>query len=79
MRQAGDRRTGRLVGVQLPGHPGTEIAKRIEIPATANFNKLTVDAPSDLDLSLHPAAQLTGGRATDRGTNMDSTRAEPAA
>ncbi len=54
MRHTGDRRTGQLLGVQLVGHLGSEIAKRIDIPATALFNRRTVDALSDLDLSYTP-------------------------
>jgi NADPH-dependent 2,4-dienoyl-CoA reductase/sulfur reductase-like enzyme len=54
MRYTGDRRTGQLLGVQLVGHLRSEIAKRIDIPATAIFNRMTVDAPSDLDLSYAP-------------------------
>ena len=54
MRYTGDHRTGQLLGVQLVGHLGSEIAKRIDIPATAIFNELTVDAVSDLDLSYTP-------------------------
>ncbi|HUO72422.1 MAG TPA: hypothetical protein VMU39_16765 [Solirubrobacteraceae bacterium] len=54
MRYTGDRRTGRLLGVQLVGHRTAEIAKRIDIPATAIFKELTVDHVSDLDLSYTP-------------------------
>ena len=54
MRYTGDRRTGQLLGVQLVGHLHSEIAKRIDIPATAILNQLTVDAISDLDLSYTP-------------------------
>ena len=54
MRYTGDRRTGQLLGVQLVGHLGSEIAKRIDIPATAIFNRMTVKALSDLDLSYTP-------------------------
>jgi NADPH-dependent 2,4-dienoyl-CoA reductase/sulfur reductase-like enzyme len=50
----GDQLTGRLLGVQLIGQIGSEIAKRIDIPATAIFNELTVDALSDLDLAYTP-------------------------
>ena len=50
----GDGNTGRLLGVQLVGRLGSEIAKRIDIPATAIFNEQTVDAISDLDLSYTP-------------------------
>jgi NADPH-dependent 2,4-dienoyl-CoA reductase/sulfur reductase-like enzyme len=54
IRYTGDRRTGRLLGLQLIGHLGSEIAKRIDIAATATFNDLSVDAISDLDLSYTP-------------------------
>jgi hypothetical protein len=54
MRYTGDRRTGRLLGVQLAGHLESESAKRIDIPATAIFNRMTVDGISDLDLSYTP-------------------------
>jgi NADPH-dependent 2,4-dienoyl-CoA reductase/sulfur reductase-like enzyme len=54
MRYTGDQRTGRLLGVQLVGHLRSEIAKRIDIPATAIFNDMTVDGISDLDLSYTP-------------------------
>ena len=52
--QSSDRRTDQLLGVQLVGHLGSEIAKRIDIPATAIFNEMTIDALSDLDLSYTP-------------------------
>jgi NADPH-dependent 2,4-dienoyl-CoA reductase/sulfur reductase-like enzyme len=54
MRYIGDRATGRLLGVQLFGHKHAEVAKRIDIAATAIFNGMTVDAISDLDLSYTP-------------------------
>jgi NADPH-dependent 2,4-dienoyl-CoA reductase/sulfur reductase-like enzyme len=54
MRFTGDRRTGRLLGMQLFGHKNAEIAKRIDIAATAIFHQMTVDAVSDLDLSYTP-------------------------
>src|SRR5262249_39515245 len=54
MRFTGDRRTGRLLGVQLFGHRHAEVAKRIDIAATAIFHGMTVDAVSDLDLSYTP-------------------------
>ena len=54
MRVTGDRGTGKLLGVQLFGHRHAEIAKRIDIAATAIFNDMTVDAVSDLDLSYTP-------------------------
>ena len=54
MRVTGDRATGRLLGMQLFGHKNAEIAKRIDIAATAIFNDMTVAAISDLDLSYTP-------------------------
>ncbi|MGH3205164.1 MAG: FAD-dependent oxidoreductase, partial [Streptosporangiaceae bacterium] len=54
MRITGDQATGRLLGLQLFGHKNAEIAKRIDIAATAIHAGLTVDAVSDLDLSYTP-------------------------
>ncbi len=54
MRWTGDRRSGRLLGVQLFGHRNAEVAKRVDIAAAAIFNEMTVDAFSDLDLSYTP-------------------------
>lgn len=54
MRYTGDRTTGQLLGLQLVGHLGSEIAKRIDIAAAAIFSEMTVDAISDLDLSYTP-------------------------
>jgi hypothetical protein len=42
------------LGVQLFGHRHSEVAKRVDIVATAIFNEMTVDAISDLDLSYTP-------------------------
>jgi NADPH-dependent 2,4-dienoyl-CoA reductase/sulfur reductase-like enzyme len=54
MHYTGDRGTGLLLGLQLVGRLGSEIAKRIDIAATAIFNGMTVDGISDLDLSYTP-------------------------
>jgi NADPH-dependent 2,4-dienoyl-CoA reductase/sulfur reductase-like enzyme len=54
MRVTGDRISGRLLGMQLFGHKHAEIAKRIDIAATAIFNQMTVADISDLDLSYTP-------------------------
>jgi NADPH-dependent 2,4-dienoyl-CoA reductase/sulfur reductase-like enzyme len=54
MRVTGDRGTGRLLGLQLFGHKNAEIAKRVDIAATAIFHGMTVEAVSDLDLSYTP-------------------------
>ena len=54
MRVTGDRATGQLLGLQLFGHRHAEIAKRVDIAATAIFHSMTVDGLSDLDLSYTP-------------------------
>jgi NADPH-dependent 2,4-dienoyl-CoA reductase/sulfur reductase-like enzyme len=54
LRVTGDRTTGRLLGLQLFGHKNAEIAKRVDIAATAIYHGMTVDAVSDLDLSYTP-------------------------
>jgi NADPH-dependent 2,4-dienoyl-CoA reductase/sulfur reductase-like enzyme len=54
MRFTGDWATGRLLGVQLFGHKDAEIAKRIDIAATAIYHGMTIDEVSDLDLSYTP-------------------------
>ena len=54
MRFTGDRATGRLLGVQLFGHRHAEVAKRIDIAATAIFHSMTADGIADLDLSYTP-------------------------
>jgi NADPH-dependent 2,4-dienoyl-CoA reductase/sulfur reductase-like enzyme len=54
MRFTGERTTGRLLGVQLFGHRHAEVAKRIDIAATAIFHGMTMDGLSDLDLSYTP-------------------------
>jgi NADPH-dependent 2,4-dienoyl-CoA reductase/sulfur reductase-like enzyme len=53
-RITGDSSTGRLLGAQLVGRRGTEIAKRIDTFATAIHHGMTVDAMSELDLSYTP-------------------------
>jgi NADPH-dependent 2,4-dienoyl-CoA reductase/sulfur reductase-like enzyme len=53
-RITGDTSTGRLLGAQLVGRLGTEIAKRVDIYATAIYNQMTVTALNDLDLSYTP-------------------------
>ncbi len=54
MRVTGDRATGRLLGMQLFGHRHAEVAKRIDIAATAIFHGMTIDGIADLDLSYTP-------------------------
>lgn len=54
MRLTADRRTDRLLGAQMVGPVQTEVAKRIDIIATALFHDMTIEALSDLDLSYTP-------------------------
>ncbi len=54
VRVTGDTATGRLLGAQILGHRTAQVAKRIDIYATALFSGLTVDEISDLDLSYTP-------------------------
>ncbi|HTR68596.1 MAG TPA: FAD-dependent oxidoreductase [Mycobacteriales bacterium] len=53
-RITGDTITGRLLGAQLVGRRGTEIAKRIDTFAAAIHHGMTVDAMNELDLSYTP-------------------------
>jgi NADPH-dependent 2,4-dienoyl-CoA reductase/sulfur reductase-like enzyme len=54
MRYTADQQDGRLLGLQLLGHLGSEVAKRVDIAATAIHNVMTIDEISDLDLSYTP-------------------------
>ena len=54
VRVTGDVRDGRLLGAQLVGRRGTEVAKRVDTYAAALFAGLTVDQVSDLDLAYTP-------------------------
>ena len=54
MRFTGDVSSGRLLGCQLAGHAGAQVAKRIDMPATALFQELSVDQLSELDLAYTP-------------------------
>ncbi len=54
MRYTAETSNGRLLGLQLLGHLGSEIAKRVDIAATAIHNAMTIDEMSDLDLSYTP-------------------------
>ena len=50
----GDRRTGRLLGAQIVGHRDSEIAKSIDIIATALYAGMLVEDIHDLDLTYTP-------------------------
>jgi hypothetical protein len=52
--KAGLRNSGGLRGAQLLRHLDPQVAKRIDIAATALYHDMTVEAMSDLDLSYTP-------------------------
>ena len=54
IRVTGDSQTGRLLGAQLVGARGAEIAKRVDTYATALFHDMTVTDLTELDLSYTP-------------------------
>ncbi|MGY2075150.1 FAD-dependent oxidoreductase [Blastococcus sp. SYSU DS0828] len=54
IRVTGDADTGRLLGAQLVGRLGSEVAKRADVYATALFHAMTVDGLADLDLTYTP-------------------------
>jgi NADPH-dependent 2,4-dienoyl-CoA reductase/sulfur reductase-like enzyme len=54
VRLTGDRSTGRLLGGQLIGRRGAEIAKRIDILATGIHHGITIGEILDLDLAYTP-------------------------
>ena len=54
IRVTGDAHTRQLLGAQIMGHYQGEVAKRIDIFATALFHSMTVDQLNDLDLSYTP-------------------------
>jgi NADPH-dependent 2,4-dienoyl-CoA reductase/sulfur reductase-like enzyme len=54
VRVTGDRATGRLLGAQILGHWQAEVAKRIDVFATALFHGMRVEDLDQLDLSYTP-------------------------
>jgi NADPH-dependent 2,4-dienoyl-CoA reductase/sulfur reductase-like enzyme len=54
IRVTGDRETGHLLGAQMIGHIHGEVAKRIDVFATALFHGMCVEELNDLDLSYTP-------------------------
>jgi NADPH-dependent 2,4-dienoyl-CoA reductase/sulfur reductase-like enzyme len=54
IRLTGDRETGRLLGAQLLGHWQSEVAKRVDIFATALTARMQVEDLNELDLSYTP-------------------------
>ena len=54
IRVTGDRKSGRLLGAQMVGHWHTEVAKRIDVFATALYCHMSIDDLNHLDLSYTP-------------------------
>ncbi len=54
LRLTADRTTGRLLGAQILGPWGAEVAKRIDVFATALYHEMRVEDLNDLDLSYTP-------------------------
>ncbi len=54
LRVTGDHDSGKLLGAQIAGHWKSEVAKRIDIFATALFHGMTVQELNELDLSYTP-------------------------
>jgi NADPH-dependent 2,4-dienoyl-CoA reductase/sulfur reductase-like enzyme len=54
VRVTADAGTGRLLGAQLVGRLGSEVAKRADVFATALFHAMTVEGLADLDLAYTP-------------------------
>jgi NADPH-dependent 2,4-dienoyl-CoA reductase/sulfur reductase-like enzyme len=54
LRLTADRTSGRVLGMQILGSWGSEVAKRIDVIATALYQNLQVENLSDLDLSYTP-------------------------
>ena len=59
MRLTGDRAPDDSSACSF-GHKHAEIAKRVDIAATAIFHQMTIDAVSDLDLSYTPPLGTPG-------------------
>ena len=54
IRVTGDSESGKLLGAQIVGHWRSEVAKRMDVFATALFHGMRVDELNDLDLSYTP-------------------------
>ena len=54
IRVTADKESHKILGAQLVGKYGSEVAKRADVFATAIYNGMTVEAFSDLDLTYSP-------------------------
>jgi hypothetical protein len=50
----GDRNSHRVLGAQIMGHVSSEVSKRVDVMATAIFNKLKMEDLSDINFSYTP-------------------------
>ena len=78
LRLTADRQSQRVLGAQILGQWGSEVAKRIDVIATALYQDLRVDNLCDLDLSYtpcqHPTAQQSLGPCPAGGSSLDAKR-----
>ncbi len=54
IRLTGDRAGKELLGAQMLGHKHAEVSKRIDVFASAIYNRMRIDELNDLDLSYTP-------------------------
>ena len=54
IRLTGDRARKGLLGAQMLGHKHSEVSKRIDVFASAIYNRMRIDELNDLDLSYTP-------------------------
>ena len=54
IRLTGDRAGKELLGAQMLGHKRSEVSKRIDVFASAIYNRMRIDELNDLDLSYTP-------------------------
>ena len=54
IRVTADKQSHKILGAQLVGKYGSEVAKRADVFATVIYNDITVEAFSDLDLTYSP-------------------------
>ena len=54
IRVTADKESHKILGAQLVGRYGSEVAKRADVFATAIYNGMTVEAFSELDLTYSP-------------------------
>ena len=54
IRLTGDRAGKELLGAQMLGHKNSEVSKRIDVLASAIYNRMRIDELNDLDLSYTP-------------------------